>query len=104
MHRPFWKITNNKKIIDYLKNIISSSEELGIKLLIIPLVDKGSIENTKQAKKLLYICKMLEDNLKKNKVKIIFESDFKPKKLANFIKKFDTRYFGINYDTGNSLL
>ena len=102
MHRPFWKITNNKKIIDYLKNIISSSEELGIKLLIIPLVDKGSIENTKQAKKLLYVCKMLEDNLKKNKVKIIFESDFKPKKLANFIKKFDTRYFGINYDTGNS--
>ncbi len=102
MQKPFWKIKKNQDLIDYLKKIISSSKELGIKLLIIPLVDKGSIKNTKQGKELLHICKSLEQHLKKNKVKIIFESDFKPKTLSNFIKKFNIKFFGINYDTGNS--
>ena len=33
---------------------------------------------------------------------MIFESDFNPVKLKKFINKFDKRYFGINYDAGNS--
>ena len=33
---------------------------------------------------------------------ILFESDFKPEKLIKFIKRFDNKFFGINYDTGNS--
>lgn len=102
MQRPFWKIKKNQKIIKYLNEIISSSGELNIKFLIIPLVDKGSIEDKKQEKNLLDICKMLEKKLIENKVKIIFESDFNPKKLSKFIKKFNYKYFGINYDTGNS--
>ena len=40
--------------------------------------------------------------LRKNKQMILFESDFEPKKLFKFIKKFNSKYFGINYDTGNS--
>ena len=35
-------------------------------------------------------------------MQIIFESDYHPKKLKSFIKKFNKKYFGINYDTGNS--
>ena len=34
--------------------------------------------------------------------KISFESDFNPKALQRFIKNFDKKYFGINYDVGNS--
>ena len=40
--------------------------------------------------------------MKKRKIKILFESDYNPKKLCNFIKKFPIKTFGINYDTGNS--
>ena len=35
-------------------------------------------------------------------INFLFESDYKPKKLFSFIKKFKNRQFGINYDTGNS--
>ena len=35
-------------------------------------------------------------------LKIIFESDFNPKKLKSFIKNFNPEVFGINYDVGNS--
>ncbi len=102
MQKPFWKIKNNKKILNYLKKIISTSGELGIKYIIIPLVDNGSLQNNLQKKNLIYICKKYEKYLKKNKVSIIFESDFKPNILAKFIKNFNPKCFGINYDTGNS--
>lgn len=102
MEKPFWKIKNNKKILNYLKKIIFSSGELKIKYIVIPLVDKGSINNLKQEKKLISICKEYTKFLKINNTNIIFESDFKPKILSMFIKKFESKHFGINYDTGNS--
>ena len=37
-----------------------------------------------------------------NTAQFLFESDYKPNKLLNFIKKFKSNKFGINYDTGNS--
>ena len=102
MQKPFWKIKNNKKILHFLKQIILSSGELGIKYIVIPLVDNGSIENDSQKKNLMIICKKHEKYLKQSNVNIIFESDFKPRALSKFIKKFNNKYFGINYDTGNS--
>ena len=39
---------------------------------------------------------------KYKKITILFESDYKPKKLLKFIKKFKSKNIGINYDTGNS--
>ena len=40
--------------------------------------------------------------LQLNKIKALFETDFKPKKYLKFIKNFNRKFFGINYDTGNS--
>ena len=33
---------------------------------------------------------------------VLFELDMGPKKTNNFISKFNSKYFGINYDIGNS--
>lgn len=33
---------------------------------------------------------------------ILFEIDYPPAKIINFIRKFKTKKVGINYDTGNS--
>lgn len=102
MQKPFWKIKKNQKILSFLKKIILSSGKLGIKYIVVPLVDKGSIENNNQEKKLIYICERYKKYLKDNKVNIVFESDLKPKSLVKFIHKFDPEFFGINYDSGNS--
>lgn len=102
MQKPFWKIKKNQKILNYLKRIIFSAGELKIKYIIIPLVDKGSIKNFHQEKNLISICKNYQKYLKENNVEIIFESDLKPLLLSKFIRKFNSKYFGINYDTGNS--
>tara|TARA_Y100000816_G_scaffold292405_1_gene287490 strand:+ start:2540 stop:3376 length:837 start_codon:yes stop_codon:yes gene_type:complete len=104
MQRPFWKETINKrkKLINILKLILENSSKIGIKKIILPLVDNGSIKNENQKKTLISTLKNLTPILKKNKQQILFELNFKPQQALKFIKKFNSTYFGINYDMGNS--
>ena len=102
MQKPFWKIKNNRKLIEDLKKIIDSCKVLGIKFIVVPLVDNGSIQNYNDRMNLIKSCNKIIKYLQNSKIKLIFESDFPPKKLKNFIKQFHKKYFGINYDVGNS--
>jgi len=102
MQKPFWKKKNNQKLLNDLIEIIKSCKMLGIKFLVIPLVDNGSIVNKNDENNLIKSCKYVSKYLKKSNLKLIFESDFGPQKLKRFIEKFDKKYFGINYDVGNS--
>ena len=104
MQKPFWKIEKDKKIklqSDFL-NIVNESAKVGIKFIILPLVDNGKIENKKQEKILTNFLRKIYPILRLNKIKILFEADFNPKKYLKFIKKFNHNFIGINYDTGNS--
>ena len=104
MQKPFWKengVEKNNLINDFF-SIVSACGELKIKIIVIPLVDDGSIDNVNQEKELLNFFKNFEKFLKKNNVKIAFESDYNPKKLKHFINELNQETYGINYDTGNS--
>ena len=102
MQKPFWKTSKNSKLISDFKNLIKSCNKLKIKFIVIPLVDNGSLKSLKEEIFFINICKDLSKLIKKNKVIIVFESDYHPKKLKRFISKFDKKLFGINYDSGNS--
>ena len=102
MQKPFWKTFKNKKLLNDLIKILNSCEKIGIKYIVVPLVDNGKIRDKKTEKNLINICKKLVKELKKKNIQILFESDFEPKKLKKFILNFDKRYYGINYDLGNS--
>lgn len=105
MQRPFWKTTNafnKKELINDFKLIINSAGLNGIKLLILPLVDNGSINNNDELKQLIKILSSLEEDLKKHSIRVAFESDYPPLKLLKFINQFSQETYGINYDTGNS--
>jgi len=102
MQKPFWKIKKNEEFLDDFRNLIKACEYLKIKYVIVPLVDKGSLRNISDEKNLIKICKREKNILIGTEIKILFESDYSPIKLKNFIKKLDKKYFGINYDMGNS--
>jgi len=102
MQKPYWKKIKNQNSINNLINIINACKILKIKYLVVPLVDNGSINNKKEEKYLIEISTYILKYLKNSNLRILFESDFFPKKLKKFIEKFDKRYFGINYDVGNS--
>ena len=105
MQKPFWKQTNKKiknRLIDDLKKILICASKLQIKYLIIPLVDNGSFKNKTHEKILISELLKLKKFLKKKSLIILFETDFSPKRNLNFIQKFKSKNFGINYDIGNS--
>lgn len=104
IQEPFYKTErlNGVQLLEDFKRIVESCVDIGIDKIVVPLVDKGSLENNNQEDVLLKgmdkIIQLLEDS----NAMIVFESDFGPSSLKSFIGKFNPEYFGINYDTGNS--
>ena len=104
-HQGNWQrvyAAKNYQTLNELKHLIVNCGKLHIKYIVLPLVDGGTIKNQNYERIFISQIKKLQKNLEKNKVKLIFESDFKPKKLLKFINKLPTKNFGINYDLGNS--
>ena len=104
MQAPFWKLFGkdgeNRK--EDLISILDACFELGVALIVIPLVDEGRIENKDQENALLDFLHEKENIISNKGIQILFESDFDPKRLKAFIGKFNSEIFGINYDIGNS--
>lgn len=102
MQKPFFKKKGIKNIIfEYLSLLLKSCIFLDIKFIVLPLVDKSSIKNPKEEKILISELKNFVKNNNLGNLKILFEIDYKPRKVRNFLKNFDDK-FGINYDAGNS--
>lgn len=105
MENPFW--TSDRKIESLkIKNnfqlLIESANILKILYIVVPLVDKASIKTLEVEKKIIEYFSSMQEILFHKNVKIIFESDYKPSQLADFISKLNPEIFGINYDSGNS--
>jgi len=104
MQAPFWKAEDQVKVdlkADFI-SICEACSNIGIKMVVVPLVDNGRIENMDQEDELVSFLSDQMDVLKKLGIKIIFESDFPPSNLQRFINRLPVGQFGINYDIGNS--
>lgn len=104
MEKPFFKVNNYERIAreKFLLSFFKKCSELNITFIVIPLVDHGGIENETQEKKVINFFLGNAFLIEKYNLQIIFESNYPPQKLKNFISKFPINQFGINYDTGNS--
>lgn len=105
MQKPFFKFRNTNtrnKELYLIDQLLDHSKLLGIKYLIFPIVDNASINSKKEEKQIIKNLIFFKKKLCSNGQMILFESDFPPKKLLSFIKKFPKKCFGINYDVGNS--
>ncbi|WP_115071188.1 sugar phosphate isomerase/epimerase [Synechococcus sp. UW179B] len=104
MQKPFWKSSDGlykKLCIDFI-NILRACTRLEIPYIVVPLVDNGSIKHERELELLLSTFSKYQSVIATSNVHILFESDMPPLELLNFIKKFPSKYFGINYDIGNS--
>ena len=101
MENPSWK--NNVVVIrKNLIDIMDGMRQVGANILVIPLVDNSSLVNLVQIEKVREFFISLESDLFDRNLKIAFESDFEPQILLEFVSTFNDKYFGINYDIGNS--
>jgi len=105
MDNPFFKEKNLKKkniILERIKKIIINSKKIGIKYIILPILENASISDEKEKNVMIKDIKKFIPILKKNKQMILFETDMKPKNILSFMNSFNKKFFGINYDAGNS--
>ncbi|TLP48514.1 sugar phosphate isomerase/epimerase [Cohaesibacter sp. CAU 1516] len=105
MQAPFWKAESAAKktaLLADFEAICRAASTVGIRNIVVPLVDNGSLQTETQTACLidaLLARKALFDSLG---IAILFESDLAPQPLASFIAKLPAPTFGINYDSGNS--
>jgi L-ribulose-5-phosphate 3-epimerase len=104
MQAPFWKAEGPVKsglAADFIV-IARACTEIGINMIVVPLVDNGRLENEQQEDALVAFMLDQAGLFQKLRLRIIFESDFVPDNLARFIDRLPPATFGINYDIGNS--
>jgi hexulose-6-phosphate isomerase len=105
MQSPFW-IHEIGPIRDILESqfmkLVTAASLIGVSYIVVPLVDNGSIRSKSQEKLLVSSFQRMGPKLKDLNLKVVFESDYEPLKLASLINKFSAEVYGINYDIGNS--
>jgi L-ribulose-5-phosphate 3-epimerase len=104
MQAPFWKASKIRRraLLQDLKSVLEACSAVGIRYVVVPLVDNGSLENNAQRQSLLDGLLPLVPWLLKHEIAIVFESDYAPEALAQLITSLPDPPFGINYDIGNS--
>ena len=104
MQAPFWKAESSARRLlerDFIE-IVNACGKLGVKFIVVPLVDRGAIESRTQEDILVDFLTSRMDSLADADLKVVFESDFNGVELKRFIGRLDPTVFGINYDIGNS--
>lgn len=104
IQEPFYKAEkfHSVQLLEDFKRIIESCVDIGIDKIVVPLVDKGSLQNKNQEDELLKGMDAMIPLLEDSNAMVVFESDFGPSRLKSFINRFKPAYVGINYDIGNS--
>lgn len=104
MQAPFWKASGQDRAAleaDFIA-IARACAEVGIQMIVVPLVDNGRLEDEQQEDFVVDFMLAQADLFGALGLRIIFESDFAPGELARFIGRLPADTFGINYDIGNS--
>ena len=104
MQAPFWKVDAQSRSdlqADFLA-IVRACDAVGIRMIVVPLVDNGRLETVDQENVLVDFLLAQQSFLAQYHLQVIFESDFPPSDVARFIARLPAERFGINYDIGNS--
>lgn len=104
MQAPFWKAegrARDARVQDF-RTMIAACGALGAGLIVVPLVDDGALDTEEQEARLLDGLRETLPHLQRHGVRVAFESDFEPARLAALMAGLPEASFGINFDMGNS--
>lgn len=107
MRRPFYKAPKDKEALIknentiIIKGVLSAMDQLGIRLIEIPLVDDSSLKSVEEKVKFK---SWLQEIIKSAPEGIRFglETDLPPQEFKDYILSFEEPRLGANYDSGNS--
>ena len=104
MQAPFHKTKGALQhgLLEDFSAVVDACAAAKIKTLVFPLVDDGALENAQDEAALKMGLDIVFPVLARHQMRIAFESDFHPDRLAKFLSTYGTENFGLTYDIGNS--
>ena len=84
-----------------LSTLISSAAKIGCEIIVIPCVDRSSLNSTQEKNILISELNNRVSELEKYNIQLSLETDLPPVNFANILKKLP-EVIGVNYDIGNS--
>lgn len=104
MQAPFFKAKGEERTsrLNDLRSIVQACSDLKIRYLVLPLVDGGSISSAFEEDEVVSELEALTPFFEQYGVSIVFESDYPPQEVLQFMRRLPSGHFGINYDIGNS--
>lgn len=104
MQMPFWRVTgaDRDQRLKEFEAVAEACAQVGITFIVVPLVDNGGMTTPEEEACVIAEFGKRAPWLKQRGLAVVFECDYPPQKLADFIAKFPHDQFGVNYDIGNS--
>jgi hexulose-6-phosphate isomerase len=104
MQAPFWQAEGGERSqrLRELDAVIEACGAAGITMIVLPLLDNGSLHSRVEEDVLVGELVAREPALRHHGIRILLESDYGPAELARLVARLPVTAFGINYDTGNS--
>jgi hexulose-6-phosphate isomerase len=104
MQAPFFHVSGEARRarLDTLRRVVEACGALGIRFLVLPVVDEGRLRDEADRVALREGLRSLVPALDAADIAVAFESDLPPDNLGAWIAAYPRRRFGVNYDIGNS--
>lgn len=104
MQAPFWRVTGSERAARLLELdlVLNACVAADIHLVVVPLVDSGSMANSGQEQIVVDEFLSRANRMRRDGLVVAFESDYGPQELARFMERLPADCFGVNYDIGNS--
>jgi hexulose-6-phosphate isomerase len=104
MQVPFWRVVSAERAqrLSEFEAVADACARIGIKFIVVPLVDNGGMKTPEEESAVIAEFVRRADWLRQRGLNVVFECDYPPRKLAEFVAQFPEDVFGINYDIGNS--
>ena len=84
-----------------ITKLINNASKLGVTDIVIPCVDKSSVNEKSISSFVTQLSKVLEV-AENQKINLSLETDLPPKTFLNLLESFDSNRVTVNYDIGNS--
>jgi L-ribulose-5-phosphate 3-epimerase len=104
MQMPFWRVAGaeREQRLKEFDAVARACAAVGIRFIVVPLVDNGAMKTPEEERTVIAEFAKRAAWLKEHGMAVVFECDYPPPRLADFIAKFPQGGFGVNYDIGNS--
>lgn len=104
MEKPLHSSDNEvaEQSLSVLRKLLVSAKQLGVTDIVIPCVDKSSLNNKKNESRFISVIQSITNDLENLNINLSLEMDLPPEPFRKLLDKFQSKNITVNYDIGNS--